>query len=72
VRRSSAETRRAIQFDHQERDECHMAGARSLVQDERADVLRWAAGDSGTHYERAMRQRNTADVTMMPANKVAS
>ena len=49
MRRSSAEIRCAIQFDHQERDEYRMAGASSLVQDERADVLRWAVGDSGTH-----------------------
>jgi hypothetical protein len=67
VRRSSSAIRRAIQFEHQERDECRKAGASSLVHDERANVLRQAVGDSGTHYEWIMWQRNTADVAKMPA-----
>jgi len=59
--------RRAIQSEHQERDQSGKARASSPVLDERADRLRWALGDSGTHYEWIMRQRITADVAKTPA-----
>jgi hypothetical protein len=72
VRRSTAEIRRAIQFELEERDRenlprlCTQCGRRPLHA-VMVDVLRWVAGDPGTAYEQTMRQRNQADVAKMPA-----
>ena len=66
MRRSTAEIRRAIKLEDADAEEYRGLLETPLGHRSVADVLRWCAGDPGTHYERIVRQRNKADVAKMP------
>ena len=71
MRRSSAEIRRAIQFERREADESRADKFRLItireLHDAVADALQWAHGDPGTTYELLTKERNKADLVKLPA-----
>jgi hypothetical protein len=71
VRRSSAEMRRAIQFEEREAAECRQSGAVTIsgqsLHEAVADALRWAAGEANTQYQWIMRERFRENLGKMPA-----
>jgi len=68
MRKSSAELRRAIQFERKEAEE-YIDGIdlEYSIAKARIDLLRWMAGEPGTSYEQLMRHRNKDDLGKMPA-----